>query len=286
MTLPISPSWLFTLLAAALTALALAPVLRAMLRPRPATGNAADQAASALRVLKEQQAELRRDLAAGRLHDAAFQQAMEDLHRRALQEGDTPLSVLSTQPQPRWALATGMLLVAMAMAGYLQLGQPDGITAEPGNAAQVDDHNEALAGMVNTLADRLAGGGGSAAEWLMLARSYLAIGNYDGANQAYERLVAMDPGNADALAGQAEALTLLHDDITPQAEALVARALAISPNHEQALLLAGSHAYHRQDYASAIAHWQRLLTRIGDEDPDAPALRQAIQEAQRQAGMP
>lgn len=285
MTLPLPPGWLFVLLATALTTLALAPVLRALLRPRPDPGHAA-QAAAALRVLTEQQTELRRDHAAGRLNDNAFQQAMEDLQRRALREGEASLSALSTQPQSQWALATGVLLVALTAGAYLQLGQPAGIGVTSDNTTASAEHTDALAGMVDTLAKRLASGGGGTADWLMLARSYMALGNYADASQAYARLADMEPGNADALAGQAEALTLLHDDISPQAETLVARALAISPNHEQALLLAGSHAYHRQDYTRAIAIWQRLLSSIGDDAPDAPTLRQAIQEAQRQAERP
>lgn len=60
-----------------------------------------------------------------------------------------------------------------------------------------DDQREMIAGMVTTLAARLASDGGTVEEWTQLVRSYLVLGDTAAAQDAYDRAVAAYPDAFD-----------------------------------------------------------------------------------------
>jgi cytochrome c-type biogenesis protein CcmH len=67
---------------------------------------------------------------------------------------------------------------------------------------------------------------------------------------------------------------------------LIQRALAIDPKDVKALALAGSDAFDRKDYASAVSYWDRAV-KAGPPDPQfAKQLEAGLAEARQLAGMP
>ncbi|MBL8503565.1 MAG: c-type cytochrome biogenesis protein CcmI, partial [Rhodocyclaceae bacterium] len=50
-----------------------------------------------------------------------------------------------------------------------------------------------------------------------------------------------------------------------------------------ALVLAGTAAYEREDVAAAAAHWERLLKRLPPESEDAQSLAESIKKARAAA---
>ena len=51
-----------------------------------------------------------------------------------------------------------------------------------------------------------------------------------------------------------------------------------------ALVLAGTAAYEREDYAAAVVHWERLLKRLPPDSEDARVLSESIGKARAAAG--
>mgnify|MGYP003454765276 CR=1 FL=1 len=49
------------------------------------------------------------------------------------------------------------------------------------------------------------------------------------------------------------------------------------------MVLAGTAAYEREDYAAAAAHWERLLKRLPPESEDAQSLAESIKKARAAA---
>ncbi len=64
---------------------------------------------------------------------------------------------------------------------------------------------------------------------------------------------------------------------------LIEHALALRPDHPQALDLAGSAAWEQRDFRAAAAHWRRLLGQLADDDPRRVELTAALADAERRA---
>src|SRR5690606_12488649 len=161
---------LFTALAILLTAIAAGLILRPLLsrtylrRTSAQSGNA--QADAALMVLQEQYADLAREYRYRHISHAQWQQARQEVERRALAEGLAWPAALHAQPEKAWALGSSLFVATLAIAGYLVLGEPAAVI--PANTAAPSSTNDAdaLAEMVDSLAQRLAGdSSGTPQEW-------------------------------------------------------------------------------------------------------------------------
>jgi cytochrome c-type biogenesis protein CcmH len=116
-------------------------------------------------------------------------------------------------------------------------------------------------GMVERLVHQLNDHPDDVDGWLMLGRSYVALQEYPLAVRAYRRADRAAGGrSADALVGQAEALSLMNDSqLTGEAGRLIERALAIDPNSPQALFFGAAAAMRRGELPLARARFTRLL---------------------------
>lgn len=135
--------------------------------------------------------------------------------------------------------------------------------AASGAAAPTELPPEAIAAMVQRLADRLKDQPDDAPGWRMLARSYENLGRFGEAVQAYRSLLRVQGPDADVLSHYAVALGMtLGQRLSGEPEAALQEALRLDPRHPQALALSGSAAFEREDYAAAIAQWEKLLSLI------------------------
>jgi len=141
--------------------------------------------------------------------------------------------------------------------------------------------------MVAKLARRLEQQPGDVAGWLMLGRSYAALGQFPLAQRAYQRADRLENGrNAEALAGWAEALVLQADGkIDERAGRMFEQALALQPDAEKALFYGAIVAQRRGDNAVAATRFEKLLT----FDPPAdvrPIIERQIAQLKGRASAP
>lgn len=263
---------MFWLMAAVLMALALAMLLPPLLLQQRTTtpvrmGN--------LAILREQQAQLAAELAAGSVTQAQYDLARLELQQRALEEdsahGDHSRASVHAPRSPQTAVLLGLGLPALAVALYLQLGNPQAALLAPAgkdNAVSM----QAVQDMVSAMAQRLhnppPGQPPGAQDWDMLARSYAALQNFAQADAAYVRAIALAPGNAQLLVDRADVLAMLQGrSAAGEPTRLVDQALKIAPDNLKALAMAGSIALERGDYAGAVRHWSRAraLSPAGSE---------------------
>ncbi|MHB8813446.1 MAG: tetratricopeptide repeat protein [Steroidobacteraceae bacterium] len=117
-------------------------------------------------------------------------------------------------------------------------------------------------GMVERLVHRLNDHPDDVDGWLMLGRSYVVLQEYPLAVRAYERADRAAGGrSADALIGEAEALTLIDDSqLSGQASQLIERALAMAPTSPQALFFGAAAAMRRGDLPLARTRFTKLLS--------------------------
>ena len=182
-------------------------------------------------------------------------------------------------PRQRWPLITVSLLVPLlAVALYAAIGNPKALQPQPA-APQVGP--EQIENMVAGLAKRLAAQPGDADGWRMLARSYETLRRFDQAADAYRHLIALEPNNADVLVDYAVVLGMtLNTTLAGEPEAYLAKALAIDPNHLQALALSGSAALERGDAAGAVEPWKKILALVPADSDIGRSISNNIDKAE------
>jgi len=147
------------------------------------------------------------------------------------------------------------LFVVGASAGlYSSIGSPD---IEDGTGAQAGE----MSAVVESLAARLDSNPDDIEGWRMLGRSYMTLGDYGRAVQAYERVVQLDSGqNAQSLVELGEAMLAdSGQNLGPRIVALFENALVLEPSNPAALFWGGIGAFNRGDRSLAADRWERLL---------------------------
>ncbi|MCQ9377922.1 c-type cytochrome biogenesis protein CcmI [Methyloversatilis sp. XJ19-49] len=274
----------FLIGAGLMLALALAFVLAPLLRGRSGAVPEAQRALT-LAIHRDALAELDRDLAAGLIDDAQYRISCAELERRVLDEaGAAPTSVRSSG---RWvAIVSALAVPVFAVPVYLALGNPEAVDAprsspsEQQAMGQEEITPERIRAMVEQLAERMKSEPDNADGWQMLARSYSAMERFDEASAAYANLVKIVSGDAQVWTDYADVLAMSKGrQLSGEPEAMLAKALAIDPDHPKALALAGSAAMQRGDKAGARKHWERLLKLLPPESPLIQPLTESLQDA-------
>lgn len=279
----------FLIAAALLLAVALFFVLPTLLRQAAVVNPHALRAEVNLTVLRDQMRELDADLAAGTINATAHASARQELERRVAEDVQPGVvGVDATPTGKRWTAAlVGLSVPLVAISLYLLLGSPAGLDPTQTAAPKEQAHQiteEQILGMVAALAQRLEKEPNNTEGWMMLARSYNAIGRFAEAAEAYGRLVKLVPGDAALLADYADTLAMsLNRSLQGEPEKLIDQALAADPKNVKALALSGSAAFERRDFSRAAAQWQKVLLLVPPESEIARSTQGSISQAQAQS---
>jgi cytochrome c-type biogenesis protein CcmH len=167
---------------------------------------------------------------------------------------------------------------SMAMGVPVEEGTPDqgaGPVAAEVNA------------VVERLAQRLKGMPDDVAGWTLLARAYTAMGRFDEAVVAYDKVLALAGETADMLADSADAIVARHQGrLTGEAALRIERALSLEPDNRKALALAGSAAFDIGDYAAAVRYWERVAATLPAESPLRAQLQASVAQARHLGRLP
>ncbi len=207
---------------------------------------------------------------------------------------DVEQEVPAQRPSTRMVLLIVATVFAVAAGGYATTGTPDydaraakAVAQEHTNTAAASGMPDAtqLAAMVEKLAARLKAEPEDVKGWSMLGRVQLVRGLPAEAVTAYQQALALRTDDASLLTDYAEALAMKNGrTLAGEPTKLVNRALMLDPNHGKALALAGSAAFERSDYASAITLWEKLLAVSPPEAEFAAQVRASVAEARQLAG--
>lgn len=275
----------FLVSVAALTAIVLLVLLRPLLRSRG--GERVSRRALNIAVYRDQIAELDAELRAGALSAAEHDKARRELEARLLEDVAQP-AARPARRSGRWAaIALGLAVPVLALGLYGAVGNP-GALVPAKEAARTPEHGVTQAeveAMVAKLAARMREHPGEVEGWILLGRSYAALGRLDESVDAYAHAAKLEPQNADLLADYADVLSLAQDKrLIGKPEELIAKALKIDPRNVKALALAGTAAFQREDYKAAAAYWQRILPLMPPDSEDAKVLLANVNEARTRAG--
>jgi len=264
-----------------------------------------------LPTLKLQLQQLARQRDAGTLTPAQFEEKKKIIERqlldRVLESGDgpapsPPAAVAKTPRLPAGLLASVTAVVlGVAAAGYAWKGSPGSASAPPPALARAgaDDNaaaggpaaDEAMARQIEALTDKLSAHLKSNPDdvdgWVMLARTYMALGRLADSLPAYERAIALRGDDAQLMADYADSLAVNNQRVLAgEPMKWIAKALTIDPRNVKALALAGAHAFDRKDYAAAVRYWEQVL-QFGPADGEyLQQVKASLAEARQLGGLP
>lgn len=152
-------------------------------------------------------------------------------------------------------IALTIVGVAGLSAGLYHYNGSPGISSASAQLAGENDMISALAGRLETAPNDLDG-------WLMLGRSYTAVGNFMGAADAFEKAMELEAGqNAQTLVSLGESLLSVSElGVVGRISTLFEDALVLEPNNSQALFYGGIGAFKRGNQTLAADRWELLLT--------------------------
>lgn len=276
---------LFIGIAAVLTLLAVAWLVRPLLR-KPGTDGISSEKLN-VAIHRDQLQGLEVDLARGVISQQDFETTRDELQLRLLDDTES-FEALPTQKTGgfwtarRTAVAIALSLPVFALGIYLQLGTPNAINP----VAQVAVDTQQINQMVESLAAKLKANPDNPKGWAMLARSYKIMGRFEEAKQAFEKAGSLVHSDADLLADYADLLGTMANSLEGKPQQLIEEALRLNPEHPMALMMAGVVAYQRADYSGAITRWEKLLTLVPVDSPDAQQVQANINDAKTKTGLP
>jgi cytochrome c-type biogenesis protein CcmH len=268
--------------------------------------------------LKRQLSQLKDLHESGALPLAHYEESKAALERRLLNvvmqdDGITPGATdTSSAPDAETAIAPlhpkkpsyrllGSICVGIAViaaAGYWWTGAPSQMglgagageansNANPSAGSPHATNFDQIAAMTDRLANRLKEQPNDAEGWAMLARSYSVLGRHPEALKAYEKAIALRKNDATLLADYADSLAVKNDkNLSGEPMKWVDRALKIDPKNLKALSLAGTNAFARKDYPTAVKYWGKV-TEFGPADNDlVKQVEPSLAEARELAGLP
>jgi len=168
-----------------------------------------DRQAANLAIFRDELADLERERQDGTLAEAEFDHARQELQRRLLDE-TTPVTAGAaaglTGPSRKTAIALLLLLPLGALLGYVWLGTPVALDPARTAPAQAGITPEQITEMVARLAERMKNNPDDVQGWLMLARSYDALGRHNEAVEAKANADKVIPRLAERQQGKPEDL--------------------------------------------------------------------------------
>lgn len=211
-------------------------------------------------------------------------------------------ALLATKPNPnRKYLGLGtfiVVVVAVASGLYKWQSKPqvklDTQSIELNSAGPLDTHfgtaptepkqtniGGDLHVMVKRLADKMEKNPSDSEGWLLLARTYTEINQMKEASSAYAKAAALLPPNASLFADWANAYVMANNGKwDAEAKSIVKRALEADSKNVKALSLAGTEAFSRADYKTAITYWKRMLAASEAGSMDAKLAEENLHESE------
>jgi len=215
--------------------------------------------------------ELDRDLASGALAEADYQAARRDMQADYIRaEGASRAAAGKAWGRGSALVALLFVLITGPLLYWRYGSWRAGV--EGVQQASVPAVEEMVAGLAEKLHTT---DGNDLQGWVMLGHSYVVMGRYPDALDAFTHAHALaGDSNPDVLAGYAEAITLADPSkFMDQALPLFEKALQLDPADPQALWYGGLGAFERGDKTLAVSRWQALLK----QDPPAE-YRQVIEK--------
>ena len=271
---------LFYLLLLVITALPVAMVSPSLLRKnhqKPGNTDLTDQLN--IEITKSRIDEIRQHLGNTRERTIAEQELQATL-LDDLQDQGNPGKKTTTVPAV-WNVALLLMIPVASLIIYVWIGNPQ--FANTRNPLMADNPNPGATPDIHTLLTQLerkiAEDPENPKSWELAATTYMNIGNYAKAENAYAELNRIIVGNPDLLTAWADASIMNNGGYTPRARKQIEKALSIDPFHANALWIAGLDARNLGNHAEASNYFNRLKPLLGDNQDSIDRVNELIKRS-------
>jgi cytochrome c-type biogenesis protein CcmH len=275
---------LFWIVALAVITVTLFVLARPLLRGgKPVADAAPPEMDAATAVYRDQKRQLDVDLAAGAISTAEHAAAQEELvHRLGAEIAKRPAATEAGDMRTPW-IAIVVLVAVVPVASvllYQLLGNPAAMKAAQ---APTPEHSkfseEDVRAMVDKLAQRMKTNPDDPKGWILLARSYAALGRFAESSDAFAEAAKRLPDDAQLYADWADSAAMAQQrKLVGKPEELIARALALDPNNRKALALSATVLLERGDVNGSLARWRELKQKLAPESEEAREIDRVIAE--------
>ncbi len=263
---------------------ALIAILWPLLRPRTDVAGRADYD---MEVYLDQLRELERDVSRQLIDESQASAAKLEIERRLLAASRSAGGTARQTNSKRRAVLAGVIAIAIAaptMALYIDLGSP-GLPNQPfAQRVPVETESPRIAearSRIPAVEERLAAEPENPDVWSDLGNLRLAVGDSDGAVEAFERAMALSDGRIDIASAYGEALTSAADGlVTPQAQQFFLKVLDENPSEPRARFFMALATYQAGRPEAALEQWSALAA---DAPPGAPWLPTVADRIRRTA---
>jgi cytochrome c-type biogenesis protein CcmH len=257
--------WVAGLLISAVVVLAIVmPLIRRPGGPQPGRGE------YDITVYKDQLREIDRDRDRGLVNDEEAEAARVEIQRRILAASEAEKKPAAGASLPQGRMSAAVLAVAIPAAAfgiYFTLGSPEmpgqpfagrnissEITARQGKL----DRSEVMK-LVARLLKRLEADPNNVDGWVLLGRTYLTIGKFEGALAAYRKAMEVGNRHPEIVTNYAEALVLSgKGQVGPEAQGLFEDITEDDPYNPRAGYYLGLGLAQRGNLKAALQAWVDL----------------------------
>lgn len=237
---------------------------------------------------KEHKAEIEKDYAEGGIDEESYQYLLAELDKSLLQDiaqSDKSTANLSQDRQLGlvWPVMMSVFVLVFSLVFYNQHGALEQLSKAPPSPA--DSEQMQVHEQMQALRKQTEENPQDPEAWYALGQSYVGLGQFDEALAAFDKVIEIEGDHADLYGAKAQALYYQEEqNITPQVQAFIDKALSLDPSDPSTNILLGMHNFVNQDYQQAINYWQKVID-SGRSTVNIEALKEAVSEAKNRLSM-
>lgn len=260
-------------------------------------GNIRDE--TNVRLYHEHKKEIEKDYREGGIDEENYQYLLSELNNTLLQDIESTSAQATNTVSakktysPLWPLGLSVFIIVFTVALYNKQGSYRVITQVPSSHGQQETmsqeerlkqrENEAMAHIIK-LQDHIDSNLDDSEAWYNLGQTYVAVGAFDEAIDAFNQVIKIEGEHADLLGAIAQAIYYKNGQkITPEVQTYIDKALALDSNDASTNILLGMHNFIAQNYQLSINYWQRVID-ANNQGVNITALKEAVAEAKNRLG--
>jgi cytochrome c-type biogenesis protein CcmH len=282
---------IFWVIAAIITIIVLLILIIPMLRSHHNTSTTQNRTALNVQLIQDRLLEVERDYTEQRLTSEQYKIIEQEL-QLALAKDLQSAPDQDFTPQPtehgRWMAWVVMLFVPiLAVSLYLNYGDPRGFDLPEITQAQADQPEQqpsaaSIEKMVDGLAARLKQNPDDQQGWFMLGRSYMVMGRYTEASNAYAQLLKLVGDDANVLLQYTQAKVMGNGGRWDSSSiALLEKAARLEPENPVTLSLSGLLAAQQGKAATAVNLWRKAQNAMQPNSAEYNELDKMIASANK-----
>ena len=246
---------------------------------------------------KEHKAEIEKDYREGAIDQESYEYLLAELDKSLLQDveqnkREQSIDASSTQRlSVLWPIGLSVFVLMFSIIMYSQhgayqrLSEPRVAMSDQQMQQEQQEQQAMQHNQLKQLREILEQDPNNAEAWYSLGQLLVSAGQFEQANAAFDRVIEIEGEHADLIGAKAQATYYqANQEITPEVQALIDRALAIDPNDSSTNILLGMHYFMNQSYQQAIDYWQKVLD-ANNQTVNVEALTEAINEAKNRLSM-